>query len=69
MKKQKFNANAVPKYVSMAYVEKLTDEERAELYIHCVNGRTCYVQDYDYGDDYGEGAFFEDVVDSNGKLK
>ena len=54
--------NEVPKYTSVETVMQLTKRQRQILYRHCINGRSCYLVDVNYG----TGDFYENCFDNRG---
>ena len=67
-KKIKYTLETLPKYVSSEDIEKLTREERQELYKQCSEGgRTCYVDNEAPFDmlynEYGDINIWVDLYD------
>lgn len=52
----------IRKYTTMEELMKLTRRQRAILYKQCLGGRSCYIQDINYG----SGGFFESCFDARG---
>lgn len=55
----------VPKYTVMDTVMQLSPRQRAILYRQCVGGRSCYINDVNYG----KGSFFENCFQSDGHFR
>ena len=58
MAKKKYTLETLPKYTTSVEVDKLSQNERKELYKQCKGGRSCYLQDL--------GCFFEVAYNSDG---